>query len=195
MGVHGQTNYNAGNTYEDALARYRVARGQKAFSLDLGAMLEDGVLAENAALLKRVLGYGTLDTISRRKFYGILDYFCNPALPLPEVEQSQVAIGLGMGGGGSLTSVDYSRQPMLLPLTVAGSRSAGIVGPVDNGSAKEMFVAAENFDQAGDIIARAIASKLSSSIEAIQAESLDMQRPLQMYGVDSLLAIELRTGL
>lgn len=35
LGLCSQTNYNAGNTYEDVLARYRVLWGQKAVSLDL----------------------------------------------------------------------------------------------------------------------------------------------------------------
>ena len=52
VGLRGQTNYNAGNTFEDALARLRVASGEKAVSLDLGAMIDDGLLAESPELLK-----------------------------------------------------------------------------------------------------------------------------------------------
>lgn len=39
----------------DALARHRVACGEPAVSLDLGAMIDDGLLAENTDLLDRVL--------------------------------------------------------------------------------------------------------------------------------------------
>lgn len=36
IGSVGQSNYAAGNSYQDALARYRVSIGQKAVSIDLG---------------------------------------------------------------------------------------------------------------------------------------------------------------
>ena len=60
-GLRGQTNYNAGNTYEDALARFRVSKREKTISLYLGAMTDDSILAENPKLLDRVLGYNTLE--------------------------------------------------------------------------------------------------------------------------------------
>src|SRR4051794_7054114 len=74
-GIRGQANYDAGNTYEDAFARYRVSQGEKCTSLDLGAMLDDGILAEDRDLLNRVLAYGTLGGITRQMFYGMLDYY------------------------------------------------------------------------------------------------------------------------
>jgi hypothetical protein len=71
-GIRGQTNYDARNPYGDACARYRVSRGEKCISLDLGAMLDDGVLAEDGNLLNRVITYGTLEGISRQMFHGVL---------------------------------------------------------------------------------------------------------------------------
>jgi len=102
LGLRSQTNYNVGNTYEDVLARYRVLWGQKAVSLDLGAMIEDGLLAENPELLKRVLVYGALNLVTRNQFFAILDYFCDPSRPVGLPENSQVIIGLGSGGGTGL---------------------------------------------------------------------------------------------
>ena len=81
-GIGGQANYNAGNAYEDALARYRVAHGEKAVAMDLGAMSDDGLLAENRTLLSRVLQYGVLDPVRREEFFVILDYHCDPARPI-----------------------------------------------------------------------------------------------------------------
>ena len=69
VGLRRQTNYNAGNTFEDALARFRVASGENAVSLDLGAMIDDGLLAESPELLKRVLAYEALNPVSRQHFY------------------------------------------------------------------------------------------------------------------------------
>lgn len=199
-GIRGQTNYDAGNTYEDALARYRVARGEKATALDLGAMVDDGILAENQELLNRVLTYGTLEGITRQKFYGILDYYCNPNMPVLSPAESQVAIGLGMGGGNGLESVDYSRQPMLQPLMLAGARQASAhIANENNGgnmTVKEEFTAAKSLDEAAEVVAGAIIQKLAKSLVVMQdSSSVGYHKPLQMYGVDSLLAIELRNWI
>lgn len=42
FGSAGQANYAAGNTFLDALARYRFARGEKAITIDLGMVLDEG---------------------------------------------------------------------------------------------------------------------------------------------------------
>lgn len=201
-GYRGQTNYDAGNTYEDALARYRVSRGQRAIALDLGAMVDDGFLAENRDLLDRVLGYGTLEPISRRKFHGILDYCCDPGTPLLKPEESQIAVGMGAGGGEGLDSLDYSRQPMMLPLRLAGSRQAAAAATagsggsgVDSVNAKVRFAASKSREQAIDIVVQAVVAKLGKSIAVMQEGKPDLHKPLQMYGVDSLLAIELRNWI
>lgn len=39
-GFGSQANYDSGNTYQDALTRYRVIKGEKAVSLDLGVILD-----------------------------------------------------------------------------------------------------------------------------------------------------------
>lgn len=46
-GNPGQAQYDAGNTYQDALAHYRRTQGLKAVSIDLGIMLDVGVIAES----------------------------------------------------------------------------------------------------------------------------------------------------
>ncbi|TEY73022.1 hypothetical protein BOTCAL_0084g00010 [Botryotinia calthae] len=122
VGLRGQANYNAGKTYEDALARYRVSKGEKAVSLDLGAMVDDGVLAENTWLLDRVLTHSSLEPINREIYLAILDYYCNPSLPLLSLTQIQAAIGLRAGHGSGLETIDYSRSPMLYPLVLQNNR-------------------------------------------------------------------------
>ncbi|KAI9644356.1 hypothetical protein NHQ30_007713 [Ciborinia camelliae] len=195
-GLRGQANYNAANTYEDALARYRVSKGEKAISLDLGAMIDDGILAENTKLLDRVLTYGALEPITREKYFTLLDYYCNPLLPLLSPTQSQAAIGLGAGGGNGLESIDYSRSPLLYPLALQNTRQAAPTNGRNQGENREMIAASTSLDEAGEIVIQAIINKLAKSLSIMQDRtSIDTNKPLQMYGVDSLLAIELKNWI
>lgn len=195
-GLRGQANYNAGNTYEDALARYRVSKGEKAISLDLGALTEDGILAENTHLLDRVLGYGTLEPISRRKYFAMLDYYCNPSLALLSLPKSQTIIGIGAGDGSGLETFDFTTQPMLYPLVVASSHDQSPTVAPSQLDHRKLFSASISLDEAVEIIEQGIVSKLAMSLSAFQGtEEVDLHKPLQAYGVDSLLAIELRIWL
>lgn len=207
-GFRGQTNYDAGNTYQDAFARWRTGTcGQKTVALDLGAMIDDGILAENPKLLNRVLGYGTLEPISRCKYFAILDYFCNPRMPLRAAIHSQIAIGLGVGGGSGLESgTGHEGKPMLWPLAVEGAKMAtdaaalGAGGPGNAEAAavsnRDLLATSTSLDEAAAVVSRAVVSKLGKSLLSMQeAEAVDARRPLQMYGVDSLLAIELRNWI
>jgi len=195
-GLRGQTNYNAGNTYEDALARYRVSQGEKAISLDLGAMTDDGILAEHPDLLDRVLGYGTLEPISRQQYFNILDYYCDPSLPPLSITESQAVIGLGVGGGSGLESFDFGRHPMILPLVLEHERRNAPTNDGNQANYREMIAGSTSLDEAADIVNQAVVDKLARSLSAMQDKaSIDSRKPLQMYGVDSLLAIELRNWI
>ena len=65
IGGPGQGNYAAGNAFQDALARYRVSIGERAISLDLGMILEEGAVAESEKLARALESSGWYRTGSR----------------------------------------------------------------------------------------------------------------------------------
>ncbi|KAH8879971.1 reducing type I polyketide synthase [Thozetella sp. PMI_491] len=192
VGLRGQTNYNAGNTFEDALARLRVSQGEKGISLDLGAMIDDGLLAETPDLLKRVLVYGALNPVTRQQFFAILDYYCNPSRPVASPKDGQVIIGLGTGGGTGLDAVDLSRQPIFRHMAAGESSGANSGALTDDINYAKQVSESQTLMEAGNIIAEALVDRLSRSLSAMEDIEVDIHRPLHTYGVDSLLAIELR---
>ena len=195
VGLRGQANYAAGNTFMDGLARYRVARGQKAVSLDLGAMTEDGLLSEDPEFLNRVLAYGTLEGISRKQFSAILDYYCNPDLPLLTDGHSQVLIGLGKGRGSGLDAMSIFNQPMFSHLrTCEEVLKPGATDDKEVQDFKGSFLASTSLVESGAIVTQALIKKLSKSFPTLET-NVDARKPLHSYGVDSLLAVELRNWL
>jgi hypothetical protein len=187
-GLHGQANYAAGNTYMDALARYRVSVGQRATSLDPGALIDDGLLAEDSDFLKRVLSYGALNGISRTYFTSILDYYLNPSLPTPSPVDSQAIIGLHTGKDSIIIT---SGRPIFSNL--ATTSSSTLSSSLDHQDWHSVFAdpSLHNIPYLGT---EALIRKLSKTNWALHGE-IDLAKPLAAYGVDLLLAVELRSWL
>ncbi|KAJ5385626.1 Acyl transferase/acyl hydrolase/lysophospholipase [Penicillium concentricum] len=76
IGNRGQGNYNAGNTCQDALAHYRRSRGLSGTSLDLGHMLDIGVIAERPDDLFKTSLPSALgnQVVSQDEFHALLEY-------------------------------------------------------------------------------------------------------------------------
>ncbi|OOO13065.1 hypothetical protein OAory_01008140 [Aspergillus oryzae] len=90
IGLTGQSNYAVWNSHMDGLARYRIAHGQKAVSLDLGTMIDDGILVETARLLDKVPAYGSLVPVTRAQLYGILNDYCKTSKQILDPDTAQL---------------------------------------------------------------------------------------------------------
>ena len=198
IGQGGQANYAAGNTYLDALASYRISRGEKAASIDLGPMLSEGVLAENKDLMDRFIRTGTLNAVSQQELFALLDHFCDPSLELPSLTTANCQTITGIKLPASLRSqgIDepsWMRQPMFRHLhqideTGASSSSTAADQALDLATA---FSKMASVEEAGSLVAQELAKRLGK-ILGIPAGDIDLDKPMHTYGLDSLVAVELR---
>ncbi|KAI1810422.1 KR domain-containing protein [Poronia punctata] len=94
IGNPGQANYNAGCTFQDALARYRVRRGQKAMSIDLGVTRDIGIVAENEILRAALAKSPRFLDIAGRELFAVLDKYCDPGLGLLASDRTQLSMGI-----------------------------------------------------------------------------------------------------
>ncbi|KAB8212294.1 hypothetical protein BDV34DRAFT_1922 [Aspergillus parasiticus] len=190
IGLTGQSNYAAGNSYMDGLTRYRIAHGQKAVSLDLGPMIDDGILVETAGFLDKVLAYGSLAPVTRAQLYGILNHYCNPSEQILDPDTAQLVFGIS-GSGDRNTLVE---TPLFSRLKLDNISSNSVLqGECHNKiDFRNLFQEATSLQEAREIVRRAVIDKMVHSYHLIPEDAeVDAYAPLYTFRVDSLLAVEL----
>lgn len=207
-GNPGQAQYDSGNSYQDALAQYRRAQGLTAVSVNLGIMLDVGIIAESVAhnfkAWEDVLG------IKESSFHALIKSVINGQQRkrgdgdrgCPE----QLCTGLGTGdmvAAHHLPRPPWFENTRFGPLAVASSALSTSDANGDGDSAgagaslaSRLSAAAGNKDHAGAaaIITGALVKKIADILR-IPPSEVDPGRPLYAYGVDSLVALEVRNWI
>lgn len=194
IGSGAQANYAAGNTYMDALVHHRIARGEKATSIDLGWMKSEGVIAETEFLEKGITAAGYLIPISQRNFHALLDFHCDPNLDRATSLTCQPIIGLetpaAMRAKGSVEPHWMKRS------TFRHLHQMGLDESLSNDTEKAvdyvaLFHGATSLEDATRIVTDNLVKKIARAL-SVPSDDIDTSKPLHAYGVDSLLAVELR---
>ncbi|RDL41700.1 Thiolase-like protein [Venustampulla echinocandica] len=197
IGMGGQANYAAANTYLDALAEYRLNRGEKAVSLDLGPLLSEGLLAENDALRERFYRTGTLNLVSQEVLLALLDYHCDPGLPLLTQTNCQVVTGLKSPADLLAQGTEeppWMQRPMLNhlhQLKGAGNSVSTTATGQQSVDLAASFSSTGSLAEAGVLVTGELSKRLAKTL-SIPVEDFDLSRPIHTYGLDSLVAVELR---
>ncbi|KAI9642229.1 hypothetical protein NHQ30_009031 [Ciborinia camelliae] len=195
LGHHGQANYACGNTYQDAFAQYRCQLGEKATSLDIGIVSNVGWVAEQNVVPGASVNLQDLLAIrvSEPELYAVLDYCCDPALPLQTAPYSQTWIGqvqIEQNNAG-LSDPNWMKLPITRSLRQISTHN--ISGNADESSIdyKSVINAANSPAKVTDIIISGLQNKLSRTL-GMGKEDIDAERPMHTYGVDFLSAVEVR---
>ncbi|KAF2864665.1 hypothetical protein BDV95DRAFT_508906 [Massariosphaeria phaeospora] len=199
VGSAGQANYAASNNYLDEFARYRLSIGEKATSFNLGWMQSEGVIAENENLARAWIVAGCWIPVSQPDLFALLDYYCDPSAS-HSLETAQVMIGLGppaLAHSKGITDLpSFFTRPLfrhLHQMRLDGP-SSSLLSSADGGETDfaALFRSADTPDEAAEHVVEALVQRVAKAM-AMAAADVDSRKPLHTYGVDSLLAIELRT--
>lgn len=193
IGQPTQINYAAGNTYQDALARYRLSIGEKAVSLDLGILLTGGLLAQNEGLSKRLIAEKVYTPLTEQDILGVFHYFCNPHLDLRDLP-SQVICGIiPPGSHDASTNGSYVgfAHPFWSHTQVKLRKSSTIESNSVSTNSPLSLALTGSRAEISEKVATALADQFSL-LAMRPREKINLEDPLHTAGVDSLSAVYLR---
>ncbi|KAI0157245.1 hypothetical protein GGR57DRAFT_510816 [Xylariaceae sp. FL1272] len=201
-GVYGtvaQTNYSAGCTFQDALARYRVAQGQKAVSFDIGWMRNIGIISEREDYQRRRENEANMAQVEDKELLALLEIYCDPACSFVTSEdRAQVLLGAVtpamLRSGGHEVPVSVER-PLLSGFSqLRGSEADKDAQQVDTIDPGTQFRNATSPAEQMDIVVNALKAKIARALFT-SLDDIEASKTLPDYGVDSLLAVELRNSI
>lgn len=195
IGNPGQGNYTAGNTYQDGLALYRRSRGLPGTALAVGAVMDVGAFADNSYFenfLEKFEHLASL-TVKIEEVMIIVETLMKgrtaDGRPVPPL----LAMGFTekLKREGEITSLWPQDRKFDHRIEVREDDGAGGAEKVKVG---QLLAEAADLQSAGQIVEGALKANLAKAMTS-SAEDIDGDKPLHVYGVDSLKAVEVRNWL
>lgn len=195
VGTKGQSNYAAGNTFQDALARHRIGLGEKATSLDLGVIGFTGAVVEDAKLAEKFLKHSPFIVITEMEMHALLDMYCDPHAGPYTASTCQTVVRLAPRMERINNEIEaWIGKPLFRRLLPQNGPGASTTSSADSANVAAMLGEAQSLAEASAAVIQALTAKLSKAL-SIAIPELDANKPLHQYGVDSLVAVELRSWL
>ncbi|TGJ76419.1 hypothetical protein E0Z10_g10888 [Xylaria hypoxylon] len=211
MGILGSSSlaaYKAGNTYQDALARYLVSQGRRAISLDLGAVIEGGHLVEHTYHIGRMERTKKFELTYVKELCSLLDIYCDPDTPLAmDYTLCQAIVGIRAPAHWKhLEEVPtIMEQPFwghlhhvpFLPSSDGHEEKIENSPITRNNKTLNMIkelASVASISEYAEIITEALANRVSILLGTPE-EKIDRQKPMHSYGLDSLSALDLRNWI
>ncbi|KAK4210832.1 putative polyketide synthase [Rhypophila decipiens] len=192
-GNGGQANYAAGGAFEDALARHRASVGLPGVAIDLGAVKEIGYLVQHSHVADRLakLGYKAL---SEREVLGLVEAAIKRPVHKDDIETCQIVTGIL--GGSEWGNAPWAADPRFAGLKPIKSSSSSSETNTSTKTIdlKSQLSSATSSEEGTEMIVAGVARKISDMFSTAE-EDIDSSAPLSRYGVDSLVAVEIRNWL
>lgn len=185
LGNVSQSNYAAGNTFQDALAHHRASHGLPALTIDVGHVVDAGWVArnqENVVVSRGVLAMAK--EIRVKDLTALIEHHIRTGSTGCDNPVSQIAIGLEEYPA-------YDARFSHVGASLAGFSQNR--GPQDQTQPVSAQIAAAGHDSAQMVlvILEAFRQKLGRLL-ALNVEDVREEDTIAGHGVDSLVAVEIR---
>ncbi|KAI1163548.1 PKSKA1 [Nemania serpens] len=196
-GTRGQANYSAANVFMDSFASYRQRQGLPACSVNLGVIEDSGFVANNDGFKEKHFDsrvyFGINNGLLRKILYlSILQQ--TETKPLSKAAASQMITGIIVPQPADSILARDARFSALFT-HADGALSGGKEGSGSRNSEVQALLLLLRSKSADH------AARLAATINVVSncfmrmlrlSEPMDPERPLAVYGIDSLSAVEIR---
>lgn len=213
LGTPGQTNYAAAGTFQDAFVRYRHSIGLPATVLDLGMVTEIGYVSRNSDMEKKLRGFGFTPSDERQVHKLVRIAIDNPPpRQIPEEESALEASGTPQQftnaqliTGVFITdpaqsagkSSDWFMDPKWSIVHSTGKGQSNDSGDAftDSGFPDPMrdFETRPEDEVLEDLCGCII--RKTAALASLPHEEIKKEHSLKRYGMDSLVAVEMKNWL
>ena len=194
IGNRGQAAYAAANSFLDAFTHYRVSQGLPATAIDLGAVEEIGYIAERPELQGMLESQGPYNALNKADVLALVKLAVTG-----QIDQSanhQCTTGLNFDNYNpqdfAFSWATDARFSHLRPRAGAGASTSG--GPDSAVPTKQALRQARDLDGATRVVADELTAKLASVL-VIPLDEINIEKPVVAIGLDSLVAIEVRSWI
>ena len=191
IGNASQANYAAGSTFLDAFCDYRRGLGLPAVTIDLGVILGVGYVAENQELAGKLDRQGFEGTTKEELMQLIEIAITSP----PNKSQSgQIVTGIGTWSESSHGAFASPMFSHFRRMALDSGHSANESNHQTGHAIRDQLRKARSLDDATQQICESMIAKVSS-LSMTPVEDISETKPMSEYGMDSLVAVEMRNWL
>ncbi|KAI0205645.1 hypothetical protein F4808DRAFT_239972 [Astrocystis sublimbata] len=189
IGSIAQSNYNAGNVFQDAIMYHRRTLGLTGTSIDLGWMGDIGFVSEQGKV-PDIVACGA-PQISSVQLWAILEEAMAGEI------RNQPILGLSSGGLVKANGFDdpyWFTDARFGPLRVHDSATQNAKTNKNTGATVDLAAvigASKTMADVTKVVCQGLMAKLAKGL-MMELEDLDPSRPINIYGVDSLIAVDIR---
>jgi hypothetical protein len=188
IGNKGQAAYSAANTFMNAFAQYRVRQGLPATAIDLAAVSDVGYLAENTERKEIVMGSMGSEGVNEVELHALIAAAISGKMSSACSNHCITGLDIDPGSLTPAWMLD-SKFSRIRPsdLDTAAKSTAKV-------SLSQSFKQASSVGEAEALVYGGLVDKVSTILMIVKDE-IDGRQPIAAYGLDSLVAVEIRNWI